>query len=98
MAGLTAGAWFGEGSMLKSELRRYDVVALRDTRLALMDRIVGNDFDGYLAEVQQKNAGRPKNQSRKLGRAADAGQRHRVAQCEAGNRMGDVSSAVQRVR
>jgi len=40
--------------------------------LALMDRITGNDFDGYLDEVQQKNAGRPKNQSRKLGRAADA--------------------------
>src|SRR5438874_1662156 len=39
--------------------------------LALMDRIVGNDFDGYLAEVRQKNAGRPVNQSRKLGRAAD---------------------------
>jgi CRP/FNR family cyclic AMP-dependent transcriptional regulator len=38
LAGMTAGAWFGEGSMLKSELRRYDVVALRDTRLALMDR------------------------------------------------------------
>jgi CRP/FNR family transcriptional regulator, cyclic AMP receptor protein len=36
--GLTAGAWFGEGSVLKSEARRYDVVALRDTRLALMDR------------------------------------------------------------
>src|SRR5579863_1052109 len=40
--------------------------------LALMDRIVGNDFDGYLAEVQEKNATRPKNESRKLGRAADA--------------------------
>src|SRR5215469_553085 len=39
--------------------------------LALMDRIVGNDFDGYLAEVQEKSGGRPKNQSRKLGRAAD---------------------------
>ena len=37
-AGLTAGAWFGEGSVLKNEARRYDVVALRDTRLALMDR------------------------------------------------------------
>jgi CRP/FNR family transcriptional regulator, cyclic AMP receptor protein len=36
--GLTAGAWFGEGTMLKSEPRRYDVVALRDSRLALMDR------------------------------------------------------------
>ncbi len=40
--------------------------------LALMDRIVGNDFDGYLTEVQEKSAGRPKNESRKLGRAADA--------------------------
>jgi len=40
--------------------------------LALMDRIVGNDFDGYLAEVQEKNVGRPKNWSRKLGRAGDA--------------------------
>ena len=37
-AGLTAGAWFGEGSVLKNEPRRYDVVVLRDTRLALMDR------------------------------------------------------------
>jgi CRP-like cAMP-binding protein len=38
LAGLTSGAWFGEGTMLKNEARRYDVVALRDTRLALMDR------------------------------------------------------------
>jgi CRP-like cAMP-binding protein len=27
-AGLTAGAWFGEGTVLKNEARRYDVVAL----------------------------------------------------------------------
>jgi CRP/FNR family transcriptional regulator, cyclic AMP receptor protein len=37
-AGLPPGAWFGEGSVLKDEARRYDVVALRDTRLAMMDR------------------------------------------------------------
>ena len=36
--GLTAGAWFGEGTVLKNEARRYDVVAVRDTRLAMMDR------------------------------------------------------------
>jgi len=36
--GLTAGAWFGEGSVLKKEARRYDMVALRDSRIALMDR------------------------------------------------------------
>src|SRR3954451_15315109 len=41
--------------------------------LALMNRIVGNDFDGYLAEVQRKNVGRPVNEKRKLGRAGDAG-------------------------
>lgn len=34
--GIAAGGWFGEGSMLKSEARRYDVVALRDTRVACM--------------------------------------------------------------
>jgi CRP/FNR family cyclic AMP-dependent transcriptional regulator len=36
--GLTAGAWFGEGTVLKNEPRQYDVVALRESRLALMDR------------------------------------------------------------
>ncbi len=38
-AGLPAGAWFGEGTVLKNEARRYDVVALRDTRIAMMDRV-----------------------------------------------------------
>jgi len=37
--GLTAGAWFGEGTVLKKEARRYDMVALRDTRIALMDQV-----------------------------------------------------------
>lgn len=36
--GIAAGGWFGEGSMLKDEPRRYDVVALRDTRVAGMKR------------------------------------------------------------
>ena len=36
--GLPAGAWFGEGSLLKDEPRRYDVVALRDSVVALMPR------------------------------------------------------------
>lgn len=36
--GVPAGGWFGEGSMLKSEPRRYDIVAIRDTRVALMPR------------------------------------------------------------
>jgi CRP-like cAMP-binding protein len=37
-AGIGAGGWFGEGSMLKNEERKYDLVALRDTRLNLMNR------------------------------------------------------------
>lgn len=38
LAGLRAGGWFGEGTVLKNEVRQYDLVALRDTRMALMDR------------------------------------------------------------
>ena len=36
--GISAGGWFGEGSLLKTEVRRYDVIALRDTRVACMRR------------------------------------------------------------
>jgi CRP/FNR family transcriptional regulator, cyclic AMP receptor protein len=36
--GVHAGGWFGEGSVLKGEPRRYEVVALRDTTLVLLDR------------------------------------------------------------
>lgn len=36
--GMLTGGWFGEGSVLKTETRRYDVVALRDSRLAFMPR------------------------------------------------------------
>jgi CRP-like cAMP-binding protein len=35
---VTAGGWFAEGSLLKRERLRYDVIALRDSRLALMPR------------------------------------------------------------
>ena len=37
-AGIGAGGWFGEGSVLKDEPRQYDLVALRDTRLTMMNR------------------------------------------------------------
>jgi CRP-like cAMP-binding protein len=37
-AGLRTGSWFGEGTMLKNEPRQYDLIALRDTRVALMNR------------------------------------------------------------
>lgn len=38
LAGCRAGSWLGEGSLLKDEPRRYDLVALRNARVALMDR------------------------------------------------------------
>lgn len=40
--GLLTGGWFGEGSLLKTEVRKYDVVALRDSQLALMPRATFN--------------------------------------------------------
>lgn len=36
LIGIPTGGWFGEGSVLKNEIRPYDVVALRESRLALV--------------------------------------------------------------
>jgi CRP/FNR family cyclic AMP-dependent transcriptional regulator len=36
LTGLSAGGWFGEGSLIKREPRRYDVIALRPSRVALI--------------------------------------------------------------
>jgi len=36
--GVPTGGWFGEGSLLKNEPRRYDVMALRESRVAYMNR------------------------------------------------------------
>ncbi|HVG03627.1 MAG TPA: Crp/Fnr family transcriptional regulator [Burkholderiaceae bacterium] len=44
--GVGAGGWFGEGSLLKNEARKYDIVALRDTRMAWMPRAT---FDWLLS-------------------------------------------------
>ncbi len=40
--GMLAGGWFGEGSLLKTETRKYDVVALRDSHVAFMPRATFN--------------------------------------------------------
>jgi CRP-like cAMP-binding protein len=37
-AGAGPGAWFGEGTIIKDEPRKYDLVAIRDTRLALLNK------------------------------------------------------------
>jgi len=36
--GIPSGGWFGEGSLLKDEPRRYDIVALRDSVVAYVPR------------------------------------------------------------
>ena len=36
--GVPSGGWLGEGSLLKTDPRKYDVLALRDSRIALMPR------------------------------------------------------------
>lgn len=36
LSGVTTAAWFGEGSLIKREKRRYDVIALRPSRLAMV--------------------------------------------------------------
>lgn len=58
---MLSGGWFGEGSLLKTETRKYDVVALRDTRVAYMPRSTFNwlldtsiPFNRFL--LQQLNA------------------------------------------
>ena len=38
LTGISSGGWFGEGSLLKNEVRRYDVMALRESRIAFMNR------------------------------------------------------------
>jgi CRP-like cAMP-binding protein len=35
-AGVPAGGWLGEGTVLKNEARQYDLVAVRDSRVAFM--------------------------------------------------------------
>jgi CRP-like cAMP-binding protein len=43
--GVTAGGWFGEGSLLKTGERwRYDAIALRETRLACIPRRIFSEL------------------------------------------------------
>ena len=38
--GIPAGEWFGEGSVMKSDSRRYDVIAMRECELLCLPRAV----------------------------------------------------------
>lgn len=37
-SGVPGGGWFGEGTLLKNEIRRYDGLALQDSRIAYLNR------------------------------------------------------------
>jgi CRP/FNR family cyclic AMP-dependent transcriptional regulator len=36
LIGIATGGWFGEGTLIKAERRKYDIVALRDSQLILV--------------------------------------------------------------
>ncbi|WP_047198176.1 Crp/Fnr family transcriptional regulator [Caldimonas brevitalea] len=64
LTGARTGAWFGEGSLLKKELRRYDVIAIRDTRVALVPaasfewlRATSLPFNHYLQNLLNARLG-----------------------------------------
>jgi CRP/FNR family transcriptional regulator, cyclic AMP receptor protein len=42
--GVPAGEWFGEGSALKTEPRRYEVIALRDTEMLCLPKAVFDEL------------------------------------------------------
>lgn len=71
--GVPAGEWFGEGSALKSEPRRYDVIALRDSTLLCLPTPV---FDHLKASSLPFNQYLVSHLNRRLGQA--------MAQIEAG--------------
>jgi CRP/FNR family cyclic AMP-dependent transcriptional regulator len=64
--GVPDGEWFGEGSVLKTEPRRYDVIALRDTLLLCLPRA---QFDELLAHCLPFNHFLVAHLNRRLGQA-----------------------------
>jgi CRP-like cAMP-binding protein len=51
--GVAAGDWFGEGSALKAEARRYEVVALRETCLMCLPLRLFNELHATHLEFNQ---------------------------------------------
>lgn len=64
--GVPDGEWFGEGSTLKTERRRYEVVALRDTVLLCLPRA---QFEALLAHSLPFNHFLVGHLNRRLGQA-----------------------------
>ncbi|MES2911080.1 MAG: Crp/Fnr family transcriptional regulator [Pseudomonadota bacterium] len=64
--GVPDGEWFGEGSALKPEPRRYDVIALRDTVLFCLPRAM---FDELIATCLPFNHFLVAHLNKRLGQA-----------------------------
>lgn len=64
--GVPDGEWFGEGSTLKAEPRRYDAIALRDTLLLCLPRA---RFEELLADSLPFNHYLVAHLNRRLGQA-----------------------------
>ena len=64
--GVPDGEWFGEGSTLKTERRRYEVMALRDTVLLCLPRA---EFENLLAHSLPFNHFLVAHLNRRLGQA-----------------------------
>ncbi|MGE0660773.1 MAG: methionine synthase, partial [Reyranellaceae bacterium] len=63
--------------------------------LSLMDKVVGQQFDGFLQSVQDKRANRPTNTRRKLGEAADASTMRPVDYEEVRTRRQELAANVE---
>ena len=64
LMGVPAGGWFGEGSLLKREKRKYDVVALRECTILRMPEVTFNwlldrsiPFNRYLLHQLNERVG-----------------------------------------
>lgn len=64
--GVSAGEWFGEGSALKAEPRRYDVIALRDSELMCLPQPV---FEHLCAQNMRFNQALVAHLNMRLGQA-----------------------------
>lgn len=84
-SGVPSGGWFGEGSLLKDELRHYDAVALRRSQIACLPRSI---FQWLLANNTQFTRFLLTQLNARLGQAMAIieherllGPESRVAQC-----------------
>ena len=64
--GIPGGEWFGEGSVMKSEPRRYDVIALRDSELLCLPR---SEFEQLRATNLKFNQAIAEQLNMRLGQA-----------------------------